>query len=123
MSLITAAQNSIIAAFNGPLKEFLKEVSFEYFSSQGDYDAENDTWNPVYDPIVVKSVPVLRSTEDDKKKYGVEEKTDKIIVPGNWLPAAMETSDRVKIAGVVAPISKTIGVPGDVVYILFVFIT
>ena len=123
MALVDSAQQAIIAAFNGPLKEFLKEVTFEYFASDGDYDAATDTRNPVYDPQITKSVPVLRPTMDDLTNYGVESITSKIIVPGNWLPRAMEVSDRVLIGGRKAPIKKMVGVPGDVVYILFVLQT
>lgn len=123
MSLITVAQNAIIASFNGPLKEFLKECRFDFFSSEGEYDAENDTSTPVYAPQITKTVPVVRVTTEDMQKHGVEAKTAKIIVPGNWLPQAMETSDRVLIDGVISPIRKTVGVPGDVVYLIFVFQT
>lgn len=123
MSLILTAQKAIEAAFNGPLKEFMKEVTFEYFESEGDYDAENDTIQPVYNPIITRNVPVLRPTIEEVTKHGVEINTSKIIVPGQYLPKALEASDRVKVAGVEAPVSKTVGVPGDVVYILFVKIT
>ena len=123
MSIIRAAQKAIEASFKGPLKEFLKEVTFEYFESEGEYDAENDTVNPVYNPQITKLVPVLRPTIEEVTNHGIEVNTSKIIVPGHYLPRALEASDRVLIAGVEAPISKTVGVPGDVVYILFVKIT
>ncbi|USM11590.1 head-tail connector [Citromicrobium phage vB_CbaS-RXM] len=123
MSYVRTAQRAIEASFKGPLKEFLKEVTFEYFESDGEYDAENDTRTPVYNPRITKEVPVLRSTVEDMNNHGVESNTSKIIVPGHYLPKELQASDRVMIGQVQAPISKTVGVPGEVVYILFVKIT
>lgn len=120
MSIVRQAQAAIIQAFNGPLKEFLKEVTFEYLESEGEYDAENDTRNPVYNPQITKRVPVLKPTLEDFDKLGIESKTSKIIVPGNWLPRELEASDRVRIGDEITPITKTVGVPGDVIYTLFV---
>lgn len=123
MSLIQTAQKAIEASFKGPLKEFLKEVTFEYFESEGDYDAENDTRTPVYNPVVVKEVPVVRPTIDEVNNLGVEINSSKIIIPGHYLPQELQPSDRVLVAGQEALITKTIGVPGEVIYILFVRIT
>ncbi len=120
MSLIRVAQKTIEAQFKGVLKEFLKEVTFEYLESEGEYDADNDTHNPVYNPSLTFEVPVLRPEVEETSKYGVEQDCSKIIVPGHYLPRELEASDRVLIAGEEATISKTVGVPGEVVYILFV---
>lgn len=120
MGLVATAQKAIITAFNGPLKEFLKEVTFEYLESEGVYDAEEDTRNAVYNPIIPLKVPCLRPTTEDLNNLGVEVKDTKIIVPGNLLPRALEASDRVVIDGKEAVVRKTVGVPGDVIYIIFV---
>ncbi len=118
--LVSTAQAAIIAAFKGPLKPFLKEVTFDFLTSTGDYDAENDSVNEVYDSYGPFEVPVVRTTSEDLSQYSVEKTDSKIIVPGNWLPNAMEASDRVRIAGQIWVVRKTVDVPGNVVYILFV---
>ena len=120
MGLVATAQKAIIAAFKGPLKEFLKPVTFEYLESEGVYDAENDTRNPVYNPSITLNVPCLRPTTEDLNNLGVEIKDTKLIVPGNWLPRELEASDRVVIGGKQAVVRKTVGVPGEVIYIIFV---
>lgn len=123
MSLVTLAQKQIIAAFNGPLKDFLKEVTFEYLLDGGEYDAEADTVAATYDPVGPLKVPVVRPSEEDMNMLGVETKDSKIIVPGNYLPKAMELSDRVQYDGRVHNIRRLTGVPGDVVYMIFVRMT
>jgi hypothetical protein len=123
MSLVTLAQKQIVNAFNGPLKDFLKEVTFEYLLDGGEYDPDTDSIAASYDSVGPLKVPVVRPSEEDMTMLGVETKDSKIIVPGNYLPKAMELSDRVLMDGRVHNIRRISGVPGDVVFMIFVRMT
>lgn len=120
MSIVAAAQKAIVASFNGPLKEFVKEVNFDYLSSAGEYDPETDSTTPVYTTEGPFKVPCLRPTTEDMDKLGVEVSDLKIIVPGNYLSKSMETSDQVRIGTEVWKVRKTVGVPGEVIYTIYV---
>lgn len=119
MGIVANAQKAIIAAFKGPLKEFLKEVSFDYLTAAGEYDPAADSIQPVYTTVGPLKLPCVRPTVEDLQT-GVEVSDLKIIVPGNWLPSAPEVSDRVLIDGKLWMIRKCVGVPGDVIYSVFV---
>jgi hypothetical protein len=118
--LAALAERQIIAAFNGPLKPFLKEVSFEFLQAEGEYDPDTDTISNSYEVVGPKLVPCLRPTVEEMSNYGVEAAHQKIIIPKSYLPREMQASDRIKIGTEEWTLSKTLGVPGEVVYIVFV---
>lgn len=117
---VSIAEKNIIAAFKGPLKPFLKDVTFEYFLSEGEYDPETDTVSNAYETIGPKKVPCLRPTVEEMSNYGVESAHQKIIIPKSYVPREMQPSDRIKIGQDEWTLAKTLGVPGEVVYIIFV---
>lgn len=118
--LASIAEKNIVAAFKGPLKPFLKAVTFQFFLSEGEYDPETDTTTNNYESVGPKSVPCLRPTVEEMSNYGVESAHQKIIIPKSYIPREMQPSDRILVGQEEWTLVKTLGVPGEVVYIIFV---
>lgn len=104
---------------------FTESIIFKFFQTAGEYDAETDTQADVFNDITVKDVIVAKPSSDDMKEHQEVVATDaKLIVPGLKLPAAPEVdTDKVMRGGLEWDVRKTVGVPGDAVILVFIYLT
>ena len=104
---------------------FTEEITFRFFQTAGEYDVETDTQADVFNNITVKDVIVAKPGSDDMKDNQEVFVTDaKLIIPGLKLPAAPEPdTDKVIRDGLEWDVRKTVGVPGDAVIIVFIYLT
>lgn len=104
---------------------FTESITFKLFVSAGEYDVETDTTLEVWNDVVVKDVIVAKPGSDDMKAHQEVIVTDaKLIVPGLKLPSLPEAdTDKVIRGGLTWDVRKVVGVPGDAVIIIYVYLT
>jgi hypothetical protein len=98
-----------------------KEAVVRYFVSEGKYDAETDKKPIVWDSTDPVTVIVVKPSYGDVKERNVVFTDAKLLVPGTAIPKEPDTdTDRVLMDGREWNIRKSVGVPGEGIYILFV---
>lgn len=95
-----------------------------YVLSEGEYDPETDTTEPelnvIKDITGVKVKPEFRDTEN----HGVKWNQTKLLVPGLLIPAEPNVdTDYVTMGNKRYGIHKTLGTPGDPLWIIFLKVT
>lgn len=127
MSLKTIIDQQIANAFNNILKpgELTEDVTFRYYVSAGTYDVEEDTQSPDYNDVEDVTVIVAKPGLDDMKDHGAIRSDAKLIVPGTFVPSEPEvdTDKVVRANGETWDIRKCVGVPGQGVYLVFIYRT
>ncbi len=123
-SLVGNAYNNILAP--GGLTE---TVTLRFFVSNGVYDAENDTTNPVYNDIPGIIAVAAKPTFEDVRDHNVVFTSTKLIIQGVDVPQEFNTETD-KVVRMIGPpgaqtqqvwsVSKDVGVPGRGIYIVFV---
>lgn len=112
---------NLVADAMGKLPGLTKTVTVRYFVSDGVYDAETDTTNPVYDDVEGVVCVAAKPTFADIENHRVQFSDTKLIIPGKFLPKEPENdSDKVTLNGQEWTIKKVVGVPGEGAYLVFV---
>lgn len=103
-----------------------EEVTIRFWVSEGTYDAESDTTVPVWNDVEEVKVVVAKPGFDDTKGNSPVVFTDaKLIIPGTFVPSEPEvdTDKVIRANGEEWDIRKCVGVPGQGVYIVFIYRT
>ena len=99
-------------------------VDFKFFVSSGVYDVENDTYNTEWNTVEKVAVIASKATEDDRKDHGAISSDTKLVLPAAKLPSKPETdTDKVIRGGEEWDVRKTAEVPGDSIYLVFIYRT
>lgn len=97
------------------------KVSFNYFVSNGVYDAETDTMTPVYNTISDVVVVGVAPSFEEVTELDMVAADQKLLVPGVSLPAELTIGvDKVTIGGVQWNIKNVRGVPGGSLFSIYV---
>lgn len=102
-----------------------ESVTVRYFVSEGVFDVEADTAEPVYNDVNDVVVVVTKPSFDDVKDHKVVFTDAKLVIPGPFLPAEPEvdTDKVIRANGEEWDIRKVVGVPGGGVWLVFIFRT
>lgn len=109
--------------FTNLLPGLTVEITVRYFVSAGEYDEELDTINPIYRDKVCKNVVLAKPIFADVTERGAMFSDTKLIIPGLSLPDGMPDADTDRVLmpdGIEWNVRKTLGVPGDGAFFLFV---
>lgn len=98
-----------------------RKVSFNYFVSNGIYDAETDTQAPVYNIIPDVIVVGVAPSFDEATQLDMVSADLKLLVPGVSLPKELTLGvDKVTIDGDLWNIKMVKGVPGGSLFSVYV---
>jgi len=127
MALNDIIKQQVVNAFNNTLKPggLTEDVTFKYYVSEGVYDVDADTKVPVYNDVTDVTVVKAKPSFDDTKGGEVIFTDAKLIIPGPFLPSEPQAdTDKVILAnGEEWDIRKVIGVPGQGVWLVFIYRT
>lgn len=116
-TLVGNAYTNILAP--GGLTE---TVTLRYFVSNGVYDAENDTNTPVYSNVPGVVAVAAKPTFEDVRDHNVVFTAIKLIIQGVQVPNDLktETDKVIRPNGETWSVSKTVGVPGRGIFLVFI---
>ena len=102
-----------------------ESVTVRYYVSDGEYDVETDTTEPVYNDVAEVLAVVAKPSFDDVKNHKVIFSDAKLIIPGPFLASEPEAdTDKVLRAnGELWDIRKVVGVPGSSVWLVYIYRT
>lgn len=127
MNLSKLIQQQVGNAFTNVLGKggLTEDITVRYITGDGTYDVTTDTHVPEFSDVPVKNVLVARPSFDDMEKHGALSADAKIIIPGGFIQTEPEadTDKVIRTDGTEWDIRKSVGVPGDGVYILYIYRT
>ncbi|ARK07412.1 hypothetical protein LAV_00012 [Sphingobium phage Lacusarx] len=98
-----------------------KTVTFRFFVSAGTYDPDTDSVTPVYEDVSDVVVVAAKPTFDDVTQRNVVFSDMKLLVPGTSIPKEPQTdTDMVIVNNEEWQVRKTVGVPGESLYLVFI---
>lgn len=102
-----------------------ESVTLRYFVSDGVYDVDTDTTTPVYNDVEEVLAVVAKPGFDDVKDHKVVFTDAKLIIPGPFLPSEpqVDTDKVIRANGEEWDIRKVVGVPGNSVWLVFIYRT
>lgn len=125
MALNDIIQQQVSKAFTNILAPggLTESVTVKYFVSAGTFDVAADTAEPVWNNVAGVTAVVARPSADDAKNHAVLFTDAKLVIPGPFLPSEpqAETDKVIRANGEVWDIRKVVGVPGQSVWLVYIF--
>lgn len=127
MALNDIIKQQVTNAFTNVLAPggLTESITAKYYVSDGVYDVETDTTQPVWNDVPDVLAVVAKPSFDDVKDHKVIFTDAKLVIPGPLLPAELQadTDKVVRANGELWDVRKVIGVPGGSVWLVFIYRT
>lgn len=127
MALNDIIKQQVVNAFVKTLAPggLTETVQFKFLTSAGVFNVEDDTTTAAYNTVPDVLAVVAKPGFDDTKNSNVIFSDAKLIIPGPFLPQEPEpdTDMVVRANGEEWAIRKVVGVPGQSVWIVFIYRT